>query len=753
LFVTTALIEEQTQVSWKRKSITRASLGFLILGLAGLIGVQALSPPSPLTGLAALQAPPETPGTAEALRTPLPQAVLDILADEISGQAAFNNEVLLAGAPILREEAELNGTLFETQKIFDLARGYGLDARILRYPTEGTFDYARSGELWLVKPRVRLLARLASDAALVASGSASVDLTADLVYLPPLRDDQVKSWTAGGAPGEYRGKVALMWSHPSRETARALDAAGLAGVIAFESQDRYFDPDEVVYSRGAYRQMKSLTFGMTVSWRQWSELLDDLEHCRALTVRCRADVRPYPSRVEGVEVVIPGTEPEAKGVILTAHLLEGRAKRGANDNMSGCVAELEIARTLNKLIREGRLPAPRRTLTFLWTDEIWGTFEFIRRNPGLVPRLSADINMDMVGEGLRRNNAVFILTEATNARPSYLDGLGRSILNYIWRTNDIVYLPDSPENLRGEQVFPEPLWEKGGSRDAFRFDVQPATGGSDHVCFTNPAVGVPAVSLNVWPDQWYHTDFDTPDKSDPTQLRRTAFAGAAMAWAAIQCTDEVLAGLVAAVDDFGHGRLARRELPAALERIARSESPGLAAARRKAGNLVALAVERERGALETLADIAPDSESAREAIGARAGLWTFYGGQLRDLLDKAVEARAGQLRVPPPAPPSPTGLERRWDAVHPSLAGKVKAREFRLEQSAAYRDYVQNHPQALKDLSLSFAQRRALLDYVNGRRSILTIHDRAESETDTDIPLEQAGSFFEILRTIGWLEY
>jgi hypothetical protein len=72
-----------------------------------------------------------------------------------------------------------------------------------------------------------------------------------------------------------------------------------------------------------------------------------------------------------------------------------------------------------------------------------------------------------------------------------------------------------------------------------------------------------------------------------------------------------------------------------------------------------------------------------------------------------------------------------------------RAAEFRLEQSSAYRDYAPKRPEALKDLSLSYAQ----------RRSVLIIGDRVESETDTDIPLEQAGRFFEILRTFGWLVY
>ncbi len=694
------------------------------------------------------------PNESRVLATPLPQSVLDILANEISGQIAYNNEVLLAGAPILRDEKELTGTFFETQKLCDLAKSAGLEnARILSYPGSGTFTYPLEAELWLVRPTTSLVGRLGADAALVAEGSANTDLTADLVYIPPPDEGTIKALLAGGPQARYKGKVALMWSHPQRQMAQALDAAGLSGVIAFSSQDRYSDPDQVLYSGGPYERMTNMKFGLTVSWRQWSELLDDLEHGRKPAVRCRIVSRTYPDRSEAVIASIPGTEPRKKGLVFTAHLFEGVIKRGANDNMSGCVAELEIARALTRLIKQGHLPRPRRTITFLWADEMSGTRAYLKADPEFGPSLSADINMDMVGEGLRQNNAVFILTEATNALPSYLDGLGRSILNYIWRTNDIVYLPDSPDSRRGEQVFPVPLWEKNGSRDAFRFDVQRATGGSDHICFANSSVGVPAISLNVWPDQWYHADRDTPDKSDPTQLRRVAFAGAAMAWAAANCDDKVLAGMAGAVFEFGLDRLARRELPAALQALEAAGPRGMGAALRRASNLVDLGLEREAGALGSLASIAPSSAEAQGILAVKTEQWQAYAQNVRGLIETTARLRAGQLAIAPPARPAPTTLERTWQTVVPSLTDKVKGKEFWVEASPSYREYVKAHPEALRSLTLGWGQRRAVLDFIDGRRSVTVIRDRAEAQTGVDIPFEQVVAYIEFLKAAEWVTY
>jgi len=84
---------------------------------------------------------------------------------------------------------------------------------------------------------------------------------------------------------------------------------------------------------------------------------------------------------------------------------------------------------------------------------------------------------------------------------------------------------------------------------------------SDHDPFRNPAVGVPTHRAFRWPTQWYHADKDTVDKADPTQMKRIAFVGAAAAWAAVQCSDEVLPGLLDAASEFGWARITSNELP------------------------------------------------------------------------------------------------------------------------------------------------------------------------------------------------
>lgn len=736
-----------------------ASILLSLLTAPSLLAAPQPPPQPPARPSAAPQPPPQPPlGPREPRpnavpKTPLPQAVLDLLANEISGQIIYNNEIKLAGAPWLREEREFKEGFHESETIAALARSYGVaDVRIDRFPREATFDYPVAGEFWTVTPEKRLIARLEADPALVSSAPPELDLTAGLVYVPPLSPEEVKTWRAAGPRDPYAGKVALLWNFPRGEEAAALDAAGIAGVVSFSAQERYFDPNQVIYGRGATAGLKNLRFFFRVSWRQWSELLEDVEAGRAVTVRAVARVEKKADRFENVLCVIPGTEPGGKGVIFSAHLFEGYVKRGANDNMSGCVVQLEILRALARLIREGALAAPRRTIAFLWPVEISGTYEQIKRTDGFADRFAVNINMDMVGEGLRKNNAVMTMSACPDYLPSFLDGLADSVMNYVWRTNDIVYLNDSPRGRTGGQYLPKPLWEKGGSLDAFRYFVHEATGGSDHVVFNNASVRVPGIELFTWPDQWYHTDADTPDKSDPTQMRRVAFIGAAAAWAAANCDDTVLPGLLEAVSDFGYGRVGRRELARALRTVTAAEAKDLEGAVDQALNLASLAAAREKGAVESVREIYSGSEAARAAVAAHVKQWELYGAALERQIREYAACRAAALKVKAPAVRAVSPEEKRGGAAVPALGPGVRGKEFTLEQSERYRNYVKEHPDAAQGLKLSPPQRRAVLNWIDGRRTLTTIRRSVEAETGAGIDFKDLAAYIDFLKSVGWLK-
>ncbi|MFC2168393.1 M28 family peptidase [Acidobacteriota bacterium] len=691
---------------------------------------------------------------SQALKTPLSQEILTILTNEISGQFIFNNEVLLAGAPWLREENEFTDTFYESGKIYEIAKSYGIKTvEFRRAAREGTFEYPTEGQFWILEPEQRLIARLGADAALVARGSQTCDVKGELVYIPPLEEEAIKAMMDAGEQAKYKDKIALMWSHARGDLAKALDTAGIKGVISFSSRDRYFDPNQVVYGSGSYSEGENLQFGFSVSWRQWSELLEDLEAHKKLVVRCSARIEEHKNKMETVFSWIPGTEPDKKGVVFSAHLFEGYTKRGANDNMSGCVIQLEILRALTKLVANGVLPQPRRTIYFIWPNEISGTYEFIKENPQLVDKWSVNINMDMVGESLRKNNSWFTMSECPSYLPSYLDGLAKSMMNYVWRTNDIVYLRDVPRGRPGGQYFPIPMMEKNGTIDAFRFFIHIATGGSDHICFNNSSVAVPGIEFFTWPDQWYHADADTPDKSDPTQMKRVAFIGAACAYAAANCTDEVLPGLLDVTSEFGYQRIAEREHVKALRYVDAATEETLSVETQKALNIARFATGREMDAIRSIEEIYTGSSSAKTVVSNRIKQWELYADSIETQILQYAALRADQLKAAVPRKAKLNSLEKKYDKVFPAIHPDVKNKEFSLTGNEKYKDFIEASPKAIEETKLARNQTRAVLNYVNGRRSITKIRDCLAAETGEEISLEAVAAYLEILKIVDWIIY
>jgi hypothetical protein len=63
--------------------------------------------------------------------------------------------------------------------------------------------------------------------------------------------------------------------------------------------------------------------------------------------------------------------------------------------------------------------------------------------------------------------------------------------------------------------------------------------------------GIPAVMFITWPDMWYHSSEDTPDKQDPTQYKRAAAVALGSLAALSAGTDEMAARV--AQENVGRG--------------------------------------------------------------------------------------------------------------------------------------------------------------------------------------------------------
>ena len=71
--------------------------------------------------------------------------------------------------------------------------------------------------------------------------------------------------------------------------------------------------------------------------------------------------------------------------------------RAPTTTRAGAPANLEIARTLRRLIDAKRIPPPARTIRFIWPSEMTGTIAYLAKYPEIAARIRAAVHLDMVG--------------------------------------------------------------------------------------------------------------------------------------------------------------------------------------------------------------------------------------------------------------------------------------------------------------------------------------------------------------------
>jgi len=264
-----------------------------------------------------------------------------------------------------------------------------------------------------------------------------------------------------------------------------------------------------------------------VSLKTARGMKERLAHGEKIRLHAVLKAGQHAGNYEVVTATIPGADPKLKEeeIAFSCHL--DHQQPGANDNASGCVTILEVARTLQKLINEGTLARPARTIRFIWPPEIEGTVTLLNAKPEFAKRIKAVVHMDMVGGG-PETKAVFHVTRGPMSLPSFVHDVAWAFAEWV---NEESYKFAATGKAEYPMVAPE------GGKEPLRAEYSPFTMGSDHDIYQDSSFGIPAIYLNDWPDRYIHTNFDTAANIDPTKLKRAAFIGAASGYFLALMTD------------------------------------------------------------------------------------------------------------------------------------------------------------------------------------------------------------------------
>jgi hypothetical protein len=653
------------------------------------------------------------------LRDLVPEPTLAQIAGEVSGEAAKRNLDALTLQHRMRSGTEFAEA---TAHIRSRLEAYGFeDVETLRFVADGEtmFGTQKSRPLWDVRfaelwevalvdgetHRERRLGDWDAVPLTLAQDSLSGDVTTTLVDVG-----------AGTSESDYEGKdvagkLVLTSSQPGAIVDLAVGKKAAAGIISYAPNQRsawWKEDDRLVRwgHIGSFPENESFAF--MVSLGEARKLQQRLAAGEDILFHAKVDASHESGHYEFVTARIPGTDLADEIIHYTCHLDHPRP--GANDNVSGCVAILEAARTLKVLIDNGILPRPRRTLQFLWPPEIEGSIMYLagHHDPA---KIKANIHMDMVG-GTPVTKSVFRISGGPYSVPSFIADFGHEIGHFV---ND--------QTLRftsGEEVT-FPLHAPEGGKEPLLAQMEGLDMGSDHDVFFEGTWGIPGLYLHEWPDRYIHTNFDLAANIDPTKLRRAAFIGAVSGWFLANMSDDDVSGVLE--------MLRRNALSRGAElRARRAQLDALDAAAS-----TAVAFELERRKVESIAAFATLSDVDRQ----QADAW--------------LEQLEGLFAMPVPAiyvPRDETVYVRNEAVEGPMSAFGFSFIEDRLGADETAKLKLRHHSTPYGGGGMFVYE---ALNFVDGERTVSDIRDWLVAELG-EVPLEYVAEYLAALESIGVLE-
>jgi hypothetical protein len=659
-----------------------------------------------------------TMSVCQAQETPfLTDAEIRMLINELSGDRAFEQIRILTQ---WHRDSGMDGYFKAADYVVDQAKKAGLeDVKFVEQRLEGPNYTAKSAELWIVEPVEIKLADIGDHAVYLADGSHDADVTAEVV------------WIGNGTKAELEkidvaGKIVLINGSPGTAATNAVWGKGAAGVISFttsEGKSPMDFPDQVAWTRISVTppEGKKGTFAFNLPPRKGEMLKKMLTSTSTedffatgkktpggkVVVRAKVDteIGQAPGKTGFVEGWIKGSKYHDQQIVLTAHLQEEQGS--ANDDGSGSANLLEIARTLNKLIAEGKIKRPLRDIRFWWTDEIYSEYRYFRDNPTEPSKLLLNLHQDMVGAkqsiGSRIQNLIF----APHSITSYLDAVFENIGTFVINTNNSFITAGRMGGL--PRPHSRPIYSTRGTHENFGARFVPFFDASDNLNFVEGAIGVPSIALINWDDYYIHSSDDDLWQIDQTQLERNAFIIGSMAYYFGKSESDQTNLLLAETYAQGNKRLAN-DLQSAFNQL--QTLTDKEEAWKNANILVEQGILREVRALNSIKKIAGNDASAVRAITASVNQMKLKQATLTNEIGEAYKRVNNVDKVP--------ALKQNDQEL--AAGNKIPTNNSSLDS------YFEKRSGYVSGTTLHPTMRTELFNFVDGKRSYFEIYKALKAE-------------------------
>jgi aminopeptidase YwaD len=662
--------------------------------------------------------------------TLLPTKQIDEITGASSGDLAMHHINELAGYNRPRTDSEFSSYPDESKYVMQVLEQYGLDNfKIENFGKTNTWRGVE-GSLWEVSPGISKIADFKDLPPMLAEGSVTSDVTAQLI------------WAGEGQPSFFesnaalvKGKIVFTSGSLGAVHSRAM-RAGALGTISFNSPRPLVDPLQIPNSgiRGG--------FGFLLPPREGQYLRDRLLRRENISVRAKVISKSEQLDLHVPQCVIQGTDTTSAEIIFTAHLYEGYVKMGANDNASGAAVLLEVAHILDKLIKEGKLEKPKRNIRFLWVPEFSGTIPWVNAHLEIVKNALCDINLDMVGLRLRDSKSFMYLHRSGFSNTGVVNDVMESYYRYVGETN-VTGITDE----LGRRDFSRRIISPTGSDDPFYYKISSLHGSSDNAVFNDWSIGVPGVKMITWPDDFYHTSEDSPEKCDPTQLRRIIFIAAAASYTMASAGDEMAVRILAEMYSGANTRLGI-QMGKASDMIWNASAETMKSAYKRSVYNIEGVILGEKAAIDKVRMIS-DALEVLSMINNRKekldDLLQIQVAALKDLMN----ARSKELSI------SPSSLtmddaEKLAAKIVPVPTEKVKTMKY-----GGYNEFIRAVPAEFRTSNIysGIVNTSEAAGLADGKRNLLQIKKMVDAQFERESPLKDIVNYYNVLKEAGLMKF
>ena len=464
----------------------------------------------------------------------------------VVGNAGFDKSVYF-----IAEQLEKSGFVMEENATENNKLTYRIEKRPLKNPTWEMVD----GLVKIIGDNEPLLQH-SSNRNMIALNSYSTPeggVEAEVIYVDDVK--KIKHL-------DVKGKIVFAESSPFWVFSTAVLQGGALGILTYDNP-AYLQPEKNTTSiqfRSIQLKPEQKSWAIALSFAAKERLKAQLLIGK-VNLHIEVKTKIYESEELTIIADIHGSELPKERLVFSAHIQEP----GANDNATGVGVALEMATLTAKFIKEGTW-TPKRTLTFLWGDEIVSTGRYVQEDKERAKNIKWGISLDMVGENTALTGGSFLIEKMPDPSAIWTRGNDK---HTEWGSSPMTLSQMKPHYLNDFLIH---QFQNQGKLANWEVNNNPYEGGSDHTPFLE--AGIPGVLFWHFTDQFYHTDNDRLDKVSKTTLKNVGTAALIFAYILVNSDEKTAKQIIKSTEEAGVARL-NEELIQGKKAIQNGESAAI----------------------------------------------------------------------------------------------------------------------------------------------------------------------------------